>query len=652
MEDITERKEIESALIESEANLAHAQSIAHLGSWSYDIHRNLLSWSDETCRIFGMPNGTRVTLEEFAEFLHPDDVGKVRAAWVDALKGGEFDIEHRIIIDGREKWIREQAILSFDEERWATRAIGTAQEITELKLAEFATRQALEEARLLANTRSEFLANMSHEIRTPLNALLGLAKIGTRGDSPERNPELFELITNSSEHLVRVVNDILDFSKIEAGKLTVENQPFSIRRSVDNIVRLVRDQAEDKHLALEIDIAHNVAEWHNGDAMRVEQILLNLLSNAIKFTEQGTIALKVMTYGEQVLFQVTDTGIGMSEEQLDNLYDPFKQGDNTTTRRFGGTGLGLTICKQLSELMHGTLEAESEIGTGSKFTLSLPLDVTSELLIPLSPANTSESSRLQGRHILAAEDIEVNRLVLFDLLEQEGANVVFAVNGEHAVECFCNQDMPFDVVLMDIQMPDMDGYEATRKIHEIDPQMPVIGLTAHALAEERRRCMDAGMADHVAKPIDTDILVNSILKNMKTASRHERPSPSTSEEPPIGTSRENNTMNDVIDEEALQKRYGGRDAMINKLSSTFLRTHSDTSGKIRDAIRDEDFESLHQMAHSIKSLSGYLEATELFRISKDAQMMTESQDDKALETCAELANALDRVVDALSDRVS
>jgi len=389
----------------------------------------------------------------------------------------------------------------------------SVEDITERKAAEEAKTEAKEKAEAAAKTKSEFLANMSHEIRTPLNAVLGLAQIGMRDSVEPKTGETFQRILDSGSHLLEVINDVLDFSKLEAGKLTIEKHTFQLAKTIEDVVGLVKELAHNKTLQLSIQLDDDLPDWVEGDSLRFRQIILNLLSNAIKFTERGEVSLIVTRQENRIVFKVKDSGIGMTEQQMDNLFVSFHQADSSTTRKFGGTGLGLVISRNLIKLMGGDIKVDSEVGLGTTFTISLPLaEATANRTKTIE--RKQEGPQLNGIRILAAEDVELNRLILEDMLKHEGATVVLAENGLQALEKFKQHgENAFDVVLMDVQMPVMDGYEATRQLHKLAPALPIIGLTAHALSEERKRSFREGMVDHITKPIQIADIVDSILKH-------------------------------------------------------------------------------------------------------------------------------------------
>jgi len=638
--DISERKRFEQALRESEANLEHAQEIAHIGSWHLDIVNNALGWSKETYRIFGVPLGAPVSMQAFIDTIHPDDAPQVIAAWDAAQQGKPYDIEHRLVVDGEEKWVREQAEVEFDPDGRAVWALGTVQDISELKKAEQTTRQALLEAQRLAKLRSEFVANMSHEIRTPLNAVLGLARMGGRADSSQNARELFGRIENSSRHLLQVVNDVLDFSKVEAGKLQIEQRPFKLRASIDNVIKLVEQQAKAKALQLQVDFADGLPGWILGDALRLEQILLNLLSNAVKFTESGSVRLLADAQAQQLRLCISDTGIGISEEHLRHLFRPFEQGDASTTRRFGGTGLGLTISDKLAQMMGGRISVRSRLGEGSEFELNLPLRPAAAPREARPAQVAAGGRRLAGLRVLAAEDVEVNRLVLADLLDQEGAHVLFAENGRQAIELLQEQGVnSFDVVLMDIQMPVMDGYTATGQIRSLAADLPVIGLTAHALEDERERCLAAGMAEHVAKPVEPDELVAAIRRLVPSGEGGHAAGARLLRQPAHTPAA---AQSQLIDTQTLLQRFKGRESFVRKLLGSVRDTHATTPQKLRAAAEQQDVETLRFVAHSLKGMAGNMQVARLLVIARQVEAQLKAGKlDSAVASAQQLAQMLE-----------
>ena len=439
--------------------------------------------------------------------------------------------------DGRRVWVRwsNQVIVDAAGRPRGVLAIGhdiTAQHALELELAEY--RGSLEqqvqvrtaeletarhEAERLAQVKSEFLANMSHEIRTPLNGVLGFAQIGARAcDGQGKAQVYFRKIIDSGRLLLGVIDDILDFSKLEAGRLHVETLPFDLAPVLHEPFELLHERASAKGLELALELAPDLPQRCVGDALRLRQVLINLVGNAVKFTERGRVTLAARVTAGRLQIEVRDTGIGMSEAEQARLFVPFSQADTSTTRRYGGTGLGLVISRRLVEMMEGDLSFASAAGEGSVFRVSLPYRPA--LLAAVTAAQAAASTRpLAGLRLLAAEDNPVNQLVLQGILEDEGCELVVVDDGQAAVDAVRAAPDSFDLVLMDVQMPVMNGLEATRAILAIDPDLPVVGQTGHALAEERKKCLAAGMVEQLVKPLDPELLIATIARLAR------RPSP-------------------------------------------------------------------------------------------------------------------------------
>jgi signal transduction histidine kinase/CheY-like chemotaxis protein len=384
---------------------------------------------------------------------------------------------------------------------------------------------ALQEQAVAANrAKSEFLANMSHEIRTPLNGVMGMVELALSDRPSPQVAEYLRIALRSADVLLRVINDILDFSKIEAGKLELESVEFDVREWLEETVAAFRPRAREKGIELYVELGSDVPRRVRGDVTRLRQILVNLLGNALKFTERGSVRVCV-TRGstppdssvERLHVSVSDTGIGISPEKQQSIFEPFAQADASMTRKFGGTGLGLGICSRLVQMMGGGMWVESEPGRGSTFHCTAVLGLapgsqeTSDV-VPAGCRSSAEAACAPSLRILLAEDNPVNQVVAVKMLEHHGHSVSIAASGREAIERFRSQ--PFDVVLMDVQMPEMDGFEATAALRALETgsgrRVPIVAMTAHAMQGDRERCLRAGMDAYVSKPIHKDALFGAI----------------------------------------------------------------------------------------------------------------------------------------------
>ena len=383
-------------------------------------------------------------------------------------------------------------------------------DLTEQKHTEAALRAAKDDAEAAARVKSEFLARMSHEIRTPMNGVLGLTHLALAGSPPPEQKKFLEKIQASARILLRVINDILDFSKMESGRFSLEHARFSFSDMLTTVADLFRAQAEEKGLNFSVDMDTRIPAYVVGDELRLSQVLLNLCGNALKFTEHGEVVLHIRLdreVGDTVYlnFAVTDTGVGMSSVQLEGLFQPFTQADTSTTRKYGGTGLGLVISKLLVEMMQGTIQVTSTPGRGSTFQFTIAVEKTDDqkVAIPSAKAEQTEAS-LEGLRILLAEDNEINQEIAVALLENLGVSALVAGSGAEALELLEKEDV--DGILMDIQMPVMDGLTAAQNIRRYGRDgvrdLPIIAMTAHAMQEDREKSFAAGMNDHLTKPID------------------------------------------------------------------------------------------------------------------------------------------------------
>lgn len=521
-------------LTNTEERFKFALEAAQEGVFDWDITTGQAVYSGMYAEIIGrtaedLANGT---VDTFKDLLHEEDKDRVCDAIDRYIQDqlSELSLQFRMLhADGRNVWISARGVAVRDENGLATRIIGTHRDITDHKVTEKNLVAEVEVAEEATKAKSEFLAHMSHEIRTPLSAISGIAEILSRNadDFDDRQQKLIKTLAASTTSLKELVNDILDFSKIERGEIDLYEEYFHLPALMSEVISIMAVQAGEKGLSFTVNYDEVSDLEYYGDMGRIRQILFNLIGNAVKFTRKGSVDVDVKISSgidrvDILNFIIKDTGVGIDGHLLDIVFDEFKQGDSSVSREFGGTGLGLPISKRLAVLMGGDISVSSKKGKGSVFTLQLPL-VDRQQIVETNvdgglrrKLNDKLSAAIHHeQRALIVEDYEGNLVIVTYMLEEVGLAYDIARNGQEAVDLWKTKH--YDIVLMDVQMPVMDGLTATQQIRRLElenkfPETPIIGMTAHALVGDKNKCIEAGMTDYLPKPINSEEFKQKILK--------------------------------------------------------------------------------------------------------------------------------------------
>ncbi len=819
--DITEIKRISNSLRENEERLNLALKSAEAGTWSWDILKDKFTWDDYTHHLFGLkPKTFPGYYEATLSLIHPDDRKQVADTVEQTLnEGTEFNSEFRIIRPNQAiRYLGFRGRVYRDDIDQPIRMTGVCWDITDRKQADADLRrqkeiaeQLAEQAKEASQAKSAFLAAMSHEIRTPLNGVISMT--GLMADTPlsTEQREYIETIRVSGEALLSVINDILDFSKIESGRMELEEINFDIYALVEDTIELVAAQIQSKGIAIGAFIESDVPPWLTGDSSRIRQVLNNLLSNAAKFTEKGEISVKVQLEKKvdkaiSILFQVSDTGIGIPPEIRSQLFQPFSQGDSSTSRKYGGTGLGLAISKRLVEILGGTIDLESSPGRGSTFSFSIPLtecevpsleeeshlseqfagvrilcvddnainrevvkrqaeswkmrcdvavnaaealsmlkkaayegdpyalslidyimpgmngleliqimrqlqefsdipvillsslgttfsqDELKQLNISMSLPKPVRQTKLceyiaavlnkspdkanwtlpqpetkslltfQGSgnpmkiRILLAEDNAINQQVALRILAKIGYRADIATNGIEVLQAL--KKYPYDLILMDCQMPEMDGYVATEKIREYEQQqgghIPIVAMTAHALKGDRDKCLEAGMDDYIAKPIDIKMLVIILERWIKKAlSEQKNKDGSSFETVATEAASSKNAVSSsksrsLIDLGRLHDIFGEDNAAINEFLKNFIQSTEAVLKELKVALQEKNNQHAKELFHRLKGSAGNSGITPLYDLCKSSEEKVLASDwqaaNEAFSKVEELLKQLEKEV--------
>ena len=651
-----ERRKAELWASEQRLALMVEQSPLAVIEWNLDFE--VIKWNLVAEKMFGYTAQEAVG-RPAAELVVTEEARPVvDQVWRDLIdqRGGTHSINENITKDGRTiicEWHNTSLI---NTEGKTLGVLSVIQDVTERKLAEEALIHAKTAAEEATRAKSSFLANMSHEIRTPMNAIIGLSHLAMKTQLTQQQLDYQKKIHSAANSLLRLIDDILDFSKIEAGRLDLEKKHFDLREVLERVASIISVESAEKDVEFSLNVPDSIPSYLRGDALRLEQVLINLASNAVKFTSKGVVRVDVELVEEddreaRLRFVISDTGIGMSPEQVERLFQPFHQADCSITRKYGGTGLGLAICKRLSEMMGGGIQVRSDLGIGSKFSFTAKFEKSKEEMPQIITDISIERMKelLAGYRLLLVEDNETNLQVARELLERIGINTAAAANGLEAVELAAKER--FDGILMDLQMPKMDGLTATREIRKglSRPDLPILAMTANALASDREDCLSAGMNDYIVKPIKPATLYGTLLRwlrpDVDANGAHKQMmvyKPAISEK-----------LTDLPHLEGVDTQVGlgsvnGDWKLYTKLLNNFYSRHQGIKEEIQRELELGRQDVAQRLVHTIKGVSGTIGAKKLSEISAQLEFaIKKGSSDQIPKLMESFTHELGRIMTAL-----
>ncbi|MEZ4887648.1 MAG: PAS domain S-box protein [Chitinophagales bacterium] len=666
IQNLTKRKEVQEQLVYSEIRYRNLFENSNDAIYVSAVSGEFVQINKAALELFGYKHEEMVGKSALKLYANAED--RKRFQEVMEAQGSVSNYEVKLM---RKDGTTLDCILSTTIRRNAKGENigyqGIIRDVTELKRNE-ELQTAKELAERSAGLKQRFLANMSHEIRTPMNAVIGMSNLlESDADSFTPNQKKYlRGIRNASEHLLVIINDILDFSKIEAGKLEIEHVPFSLYEVLQNVSHTFKYKAEEKQIDLLLHMEDNLPDMLLGDPTRLMQILLNLVSNAIKFTDRGSVEIEVGALQEgassvNLVFSVLDTGCGIPEERLETVFDSFSQISSDTTRRFGGTGLGLTITKKLIEMQGGTLSVRSQVGEGSTFSfvLKYPKSEQERATVKSFSKAAFEEGKLPMLTILLAEDNELNQVVAEDTIKKWNEDIIVDIfeNGQLAVDALQQHPNRYDLVLMDVQMPKMNGLEATKYIRkELQlKNLPILAMTAYATTGEAERTIVAGMNDFISKPFDPAKLYRKIAKLVKydPATLPEK----TEEIAAIPKNNEDiSIVYHTVDLEFLKASTDNNTDLIVKMIEIMLRETPEELEKMEYHYYQQNWDRLRAVAHKFKSSAAFMGMPDIEEMVKNIQIDAEKQEnledlwdrievvkETCLEACKELEMELKRL---------
>ncbi|MFW5501562.1 MULTISPECIES: PAS domain-containing hybrid sensor histidine kinase/response regulator [unclassified Maridesulfovibrio] len=530
IEDISERKAVEEELARTEARFKIMAENTKDLIYYFSVPDKSFKYVSPACLdVTGYPPGTFYADSQFFfNMVHPDWLEFMHQQWMDMAHGKMSPLVEYQIIDryGKTKWLQQSNVPFYDEVGNPIRVEGIVRDVTELKNALERVEQEKAKAEAASRTKSEFLANMSHEIRTPLNGIMGMLQLMESETKTPKQGEYLNAAMQASKRLNNVLSDILDLARVEAGKLNLNNKEFNPANELKHVFELFEVTSRHSGVNLKLELPPELPKTVTGDPARLQQVLTNIVGNALKFTHEGHVLItaQLLTHSTpgncHILFTVEDTGVGIAEDKMNLLFQSFTQASEGFTRQYQGAGLGLSICKRLTELMGGTIAVESTAGEGTTFYISIPFNIPDcqSLSQKHSKAKPETKNSFGEYRILIAEDEKINRLYTKQYLEQQGFTVETVTNGQEVLDKLFYED--FSMVLMDVQMPIMNGMEATKAIRKGEAgahnkRIPIVAITAYAMHGDREQFIEQGMNDYIAKPMIKEELYKVIMRTLQ-----------------------------------------------------------------------------------------------------------------------------------------
>jgi PAS domain S-box-containing protein len=645
--DITNRKQAEQSVLANEEKYRSIIANMNLGLMEVNLDEVIQFVNNSFCEMSGY-NAEELIGKNAGDLFVRGANTEIAETKNELRKGGISDA-YEIGVNnkrGEQKWWLISGAPRYDDKGNLVGSVGIHLDITAQKKLELELLDARESAEQSAAAKEIFLANMSHEIRTPMNAIIGMGRQLQRTSLDEQQQFYLGTINKAAEHLLVLINDILDISKIEAGKLNLEHIGFRPHDVIHHCIQVMEHKAEEKGLKLLKENSPAPETIFIGDPYRLTQVLLNLLSNAIKFTEEGKVSIScllqpVIDKRQLIILSVKDTGIGMDEEFLSNIFRKFTQEEQSTARKYGGTGLGMSISKQLTELMNGHIEVSSRKGEGTTITLTIPFELGTESDIPQTKGKVIDSSILRNKKILLVEDNEMNRLVATTLLENYGVITEEVHNGAEAVQAL--KSRYYDLVLMDVQMPVLNGLDATMIIRqEINQFVPIIALTANAIKGEAEKCLKAGMNDYISKPFEEEELINAIARWLGD-------SPETFNTLQ-SSAMESKPAAPLYDLKKLENIAQNNRAFVLKMINLFCRQAPGDVTEIEMALGKQDLNTVRAVAHRMKPSIDNMGIESLHTLIREVELYQSGNDTITADltnNIAQLRSTIEAVVEQL-----